>query len=93
MELGHVMALTLGSAIILGTAWLYVAARRKSLIQPSTMYLAAISWVGASVLAIYTLLHGPSTPPAACVPLLGVLALAVLPLAAAPLALSWNRHR
>jgi hypothetical protein len=80
-------------AFVLGTAWAFVVARRRSLIAASTMYLAIAAWLLlCALVGIDRLLH-PARPLAEHVVALGLLTLALAPLAAAPLALSWNRHR
>jgi hypothetical protein len=82
-----------GGSLLLGTGWLFLAARRRGLIQAPTVWAATGVWAVAAVLLV---LQWPlkEEPQLSAYPLFaGVLALAVAPLAAAPLALSWNRHR
>jgi hypothetical protein len=87
------IALAFGVACLLGTIAAFVAARRRSLIEASTVWAALAVWAALVVVAVLALPATVPAPRTAYVLLVGVLALAVAPLAAAPLALAWNRHR
>jgi hypothetical protein len=87
------VAVACGVVFVLGTAWAFVAARRRSLIGSPTLYVAASVWGALSTLVILGWVPHPAEPIAAYVFVAGVLALAVAPLATAPLALAWNRNR
>jgi hypothetical protein len=82
-----------GLIFVLGTAWAFAAARRRSLVGSPTVYAAAGLWIAASALVASETWSAPAAPLAVYIFAVGVLALAALPLAAAPLALAWNRHR
>jgi hypothetical protein len=80
-------------AIVLGTGWIFAAARRRALIQAPVAWGAAGVWAVATALVV---LQWPlNMPPGLFGYLLvaAVFALAVAPLAAMPLALAVNRHR
>lgn len=84
-------------ALFFGTIALYVVARKKLLIGPRLPWIALCVWMAlaATLPFIRQLAWHPQNHsfPVVVVPLLGLFACAVAPLAAAPLALSWNRHR
>ena len=86
-----------GVVFILVTAWAFVAARRRSLIGPPTVWSAMGIWGALCTLVVlYWSLHRhPHTamPLPVYVAVVGLLALVVFPFAAAPLALAWNRTR
>jgi hypothetical protein len=80
-------------SLVIASAWVFFAARRRKLIQGPTLWAAAIVWITATVgLAL-------KWPDYATPHWVGYLliaaaaALAVAPVASVPLALSWNRHR
>ncbi len=89
----RIVATAVGVVILLGTAWAFVAARRRGLVDAPTAW-AALS-VGAALVigAVLVFPPGDPVPRSAYALLIGVVALAIAPLAAAPLALAWNRHR
>jgi hypothetical protein len=87
-----------GIALMLGTAWAFSAARRRSLIGGPTLIVASVVWVAlCTLVALQRLSSLGTSHPAERLPLyiaaVGILALAVSPLATAPLALAWNRNR
>ena len=83
-----------GLIFVLGTAWAFVAARRRSLIGSPTVYAAAGIWIAASALVVSLQWSAAFANPLPLhVFVVGVLALAAFPLAGAPLALAWNRNR
>ena len=84
---------TMSTAFMLGTAWVFIAARRRALIASPTIYWAIAAGVLlGSLVGIDRVLH-PARPLAEHALAVGLATLALAPLAAAPLALSWNRHR
>jgi hypothetical protein len=91
--LGRLTASVVAISLLGGTTWIYVSSRRRGLIQPGTVWAAAIAWSAATLTSV-------AMWPAALNPgLLGYVfaaagfALLIAPFAAAPLALSINRHR
>src|SRR5712691_2305151 len=87
------MTIALGVVYVLGTAWAFVAARRRSLIGSRTTWTALSTWATLSVLVVLErALHRPNDVPL-CVFTVGLLASATATLATAPLALAWNRNR
>jgi hypothetical protein len=82
-----------GLIFALGTAWAFVAARRRSLIGSPTVYAAVGIWIAASALVVSLRWSALAAPLSVYVFVIGVLALAAFPLAGAPLALAWNRNR
>jgi hypothetical protein len=82
----------LGAAAIAGTAWAYLAAVKRSLVDGLTAMAAAAVWAAGCAVSAMTL-PWPESPVVTY--LLGAawLALAIAPLAVAPLAVAWNRHR
>jgi hypothetical protein len=93
----------LGLAILIGTVWAFLAARRWRLISTAGIWQSAVTWLvlcAAAAFVGFGMHHAAtSTPPTPtlrwlALPLIpGLLALCVAPLATAPLALAWNRHR
>lgn len=89
----HGALLVSGVLFVLGTAWVFIAARRRALIGWPTVYVAATLWAAlCALVAIADMLHATHRLPIYAL-LVGICALAVAPLATAPLALSWNRTR
>jgi len=91
--LGQAFLTTVGAAILLGTAWLFTVAHRRSLIQTTTLGVVAGVWLIATVLVMLQPPLPPESPRLAYLLIAATLALAIAPLAAAPLAVAWNRHR
>jgi hypothetical protein len=83
----------IGCLLIVGSIWIFIAARHRKLIEWQTI------WVAAGVWAILTFAAIACWPAHASPGLLayflaaGILTLSVVPVAAAPLAISLNRHR
>ena len=88
---------TVGVIYILGTAWAFTAARRRALIGMPTVWAAMGVWGTLCVLGVLFWSQHRSdivtSPLPVFVHVIGLFALVVFPLAAAPLALTWNRHR
>jgi hypothetical protein len=78
---------------ILGTSWTFAAAQRRSLVALKCVYAAAAIWSGLALLVVAHAAVRAAAPFAVYFFVVGLMSLAVFPLAAAPLALSWNRHR
>lgn len=87
------IGITIGVLLLLGTAWSFVAARRRSLIGMPTVGAAASAWAVLSGLIVLDWTLHPARPWLAGVLAVSLAALVVAPLAAAPLALAWNRNR
>jgi hypothetical protein len=92
-QLAQGLVCTVGVALSLGTAWVFIAARRCALIGPSTVAAAASAWVAMTTILVFGWVLRPTEPLPALVFMIGALTLSVAPLAAAPLALAWNRTR
>lgn len=94
---GQCVMAAVGVIFIFGTAWAFVAARRRALIGWQTVWVALGIWTALCLLgALYWSQHRlyyATSPLPALVHAVGLLALVVFPLAAAPLALVWNRNR
>jgi hypothetical protein len=85
------IAIAVGVACALGTAWTLVVARRRGLIEGATATAGVVVWVGLEIAAALAL---PSQATmTGSILLCGALSLAILPLGAAPLAVAWNRAR
>ena len=83
-----------GVLILLGTAWAFVAARRRGMVSTSTAWASLCIWATIIATVIYNRPTMPLTQLPSFVLIFGGLtALVVAPFAAAPLALAWNRHR
>lgn len=87
------IGITIGAVLLLGTAWSFVAARRRSLIGMPTVGAAATVWALLSGLIVLDSTLHPTRPWLAGVLAVSLAALVVAPLAAAPLAIAWNRNR
>ena len=83
----------IGGAAVLATAGGFGMAVRRGLIGWPTCGIATAGWLTLCGLAGSLSLLLSSLEPAPLVFMAGLLALPMAPLAAAPLALSWNRHR
>jgi hypothetical protein len=93
LEFEHGIAAGVGVALALATAWLFIAARRRSLIRTETILVGLVGWIALGALAApHWALHMEESL-TGYVFMVGLLALVVAPLAAAPLALAWNRTR
>ncbi len=82
-----------GAAAALATAGGFGIAARRGLIGWPTCGIAAAGWLALCGVAVSVSLLLGSLEPASLVLMAGLLALPLAPWAAAPLALSWNRHR
>ncbi|HEY3968085.1 MAG TPA: hypothetical protein VGM05_26210 [Planctomycetaceae bacterium] len=88
-------AVLMASALVyvLATAWAFIKARRRAMIQSQTVAISAAAWV----IAVGFVSLNPTWRHATTIPvqiqLAGLAALALAPLAVMPLALAWNRHR
>lgn len=89
----HAVAAMTGVACLLITLAVFIAARRRGLIEPPTIWAAVAAWAVLVIAASLLTPHAAIASNTAYVFLFGGLSLAVLPFAAAPLALAWNRHR
>lgn len=92
-QFGRGAMVAIGVVFVLGTAWAFVSARRRSLIGTPTVYVASSVWAALNMLVVLEwVLHPEETFPVYAF-VIGLAALAVAPLATAPLALAWNRNR
>ena len=89
---GQVIFGGLGAATIAGTAWAYLVAVKRSLVDGLTAFAAAAAWAAGCAVGLMRL-PWPEPPVLAYLLGAGWLALAAAPLAVAPLAVAWNRHR
>jgi len=89
----HGSQFVVGVACVLGTLWIFIAARRRSLIGAPTAGIASALWCTFCALVIVEWALHPERQLPDYLLVAGLLALTVAPLAAAPLALAWNRHR
>jgi hypothetical protein len=89
----HALAVVGGALFMLGTAWAFVAALRRSLIDRPTLSVATGVWAAFSLLVAIEWQRRAAAPVWVLILVAGILALAVAPVAAAPLALAWNRNR
>lgn len=91
---GQVALIVVGVVCWAGTAWAFVAARRRGLISPAAMATAASIWAVLAVAVAALRLAPPAAPPLTIdIATIGLAALVVAPWATAPLALAWNRTR
>lgn len=79
--------------LLVGTVWVFVAARRSSLIGMPTVYAAASAWTVLSGSIVLDCIQQPARSWPLGALAISFAALVVVPLAAAPLALAWNRNR
>ena len=92
-QLAQGLAATAGLALVLGTAWAFAVARRRSLIGNSTILLAASIWFAVVAFVLAEVLRHHDRELYRLMFLTGLLTLAVTPLATVPLAVVWNRNR
>ena len=83
----------IGACCLLGTAWAFIAARRRCLIGWAKLCLGPGLWFLLCLSVGWAWLAADKPGLSTIVLVMGLLALAVAPLATAPLALAWNRHR
>jgi hypothetical protein len=87
------IAFVVATILIVGTAWIYVASRRRGHIPSATVWAATIVWSAATLASV---VFWPAELRPSVLGYFFVAAAAALmiaPVAAAPLALSANRHR
>ena len=84
---------TIGTCCLFGTAWAFLAARRRYLIASKTLCLGLGVWLMLCISVGFMLFPGKGPELSSIVLAMGLLMLPVAPLATAPLALAWNRHR
>ncbi len=82
-----------GVGFVLGTAWIYVVARRKQLVGMPTVMASLGIWATLSTIIVIEMSRHPVGVFPGLIVLVGLAAMTVFPLAAAPLAISWNRTR
>lgn len=92
-QLWQAVLVVCGVLFVVGTAWTFVAARRRALIGWPTVYVAATLWAALCALVGVADVLQATQRVAIYLSLVGVCALAVAPLATAPLAVAWNRTR
>lgn len=73
--------------------WTMIAARRRQLIDPSVMTLAALVWMGLVVVVIVEAFRSTGAQAPLAIFVAGLAAWVVAPLSATPLAIHFNRHR
>lgn len=88
---GMMVVMGIGFAAI--SIFLIKAAHRRALIASQTTMLAVIGWVVLAAVITIESFRSSAVTPAVAILLVGIASLAVSPLAAAPLAVTWNRHR
>ena len=86
-------AATSGLAIVVGTVWAFVIARRRSLIRKSTVWLAVSIWTGFISMLVVEVIRQPQRPMLVAIFVTGLATLTITPLATAPLAIAWSRNR
>ena len=87
------LATAIGLSCMAGTAWMFVASRRASLVDAPAAWAALTVWAALVVISVLLIPASAESPWAIYAVLCGAAALTVAPLAAGPLALAWNRHR
>jgi hypothetical protein len=90
---GHGALVVASVALVLGTCWFFRMALRRRMVGLKAAHFALGLWSvsGAAVMVHWSL--APAAALSAYIFIVGLCALALAPLAAAPLAVSWNRHR
>jgi hypothetical protein len=83
----------LGAVFVFGTAWAFIAARRRNLIDARTAWTIIGVWTMLSGFIVLESWRRSEFPVTASVLGIGLLATVFAPLATAPLALTWNRNR
>jgi hypothetical protein len=90
----HQMTIALiGGLLVAGSIWIFVAARRRQLIERHSIWAAAGAWATLTIAAIACWPANANPGLLAYFLAAGILTLSVVPVAAAPLAISLNRHR
>ena len=91
--LSWAVMLVIGIAISMLTCWVMMLAKQRSVISPIELSACGIVWLSFCVALLGQKILTESMSIPFTVLLMGASSLAVAPLAAAPLAVSWNRHR
>jgi hypothetical protein len=81
------------TSLVITSAWAFVAARRRKLIQGPTLWAATIVWATATAGMALKWPEYATPHWGGYLLIAAAAALVVAPVAAVPLALSWNRHR
>lgn len=84
---------SLGVITALITAWLFIVARRRELVDPLTAWMSLTVWLVLLAIVVALQIVQPEFPWLVAVFVAGMLSLVVMPLAGTPLALAWNRTR
>lgn len=92
-QIDRAIPVCLGAVFMLGTAWAFIAARRRNLIEARTAWTIIGVWTLLSGLIVLESWRRSDFPVTASVLGIGLLATVFAPLATAPLALTWNRNR
>ncbi len=92
-QVDRAIPMCLGAVFVLVTAWAFVAARRRNLIEARTVWTIIGVWTMLSGFIVLESWRHTEFPVAASVLGVGLLATVFAPLATAPLALTWNRNR
>ncbi|MEI8017818.1 MAG: hypothetical protein WCH39_06420 [Schlesneria sp.] len=87
------VALIISAVLLSGTAWLFITALRRQLIQLPSAAACAFIWIVLSSLCVLIGSQYPGGELLNYFTLVALVALVVAPIAAAPLAVSWNRTR
>ena len=93
LQVDQAIFLCLCAVFVLGTAWAFVAARRRHLIEARTVWTIIGAWTLLSGFIVLESWRRTEFPVPASVLGIGLLATVFAPLATAPLALTWNRNR
>jgi hypothetical protein len=89
-----ILAAVLGGCLLIVAVWIFIAARRRGLIQPPVLWAAASIWIIATAAVCVVCVSGSSqTGWLSYLLVADVAALTVLPIASMPLAICFNRHR
>jgi hypothetical protein len=91
--LASVVLVALGIAAAGSSLRLMIVAKRRSLITARVVAMMGCVWGVSGIVVFCECLRQPTAQLPAAIFLTGIASLTVAPLAAAPLALTWNRHR
>lgn len=92
-QVDEAIVVCLGAIFVLGTAWAFIAARRRHLIEARTAWTIIGVWTMLSGFIVLESWRQSEFSVTASVLAIGLLATVFAPLATAPLALTWNRNR
>lgn len=93
LQLFSITQFVTGVTMVFMTGGVYYVAEYRKVLSKREGAIAGMVWLGLISITVFEVLKNPSGSSSMAMLLAGVVSLGLFPFAAAPLALSWNRHR